>query len=85
MVENSQGSSPSVFIPLIREGGLKYEGVIYPSDKDVAEALKIISKSEYVKFPYNMIRFIPYGIVKALFKIFYPNLFKEFYFIVSSN
>lgn len=85
LVENSQGSSPSDFIQLIKEGGLKYEGEIYPNDNDIAEALKIISKSGYFKFPTNIIRFLPTRIIKFAYKKFRPNLFKEFYFTIASN
>jgi len=45
LVENSDGSSPEDFIPMITESGLRYKGTIKPSSDDAIYALKVFAKN----------------------------------------
>ncbi|WP_016732219.1 methyltransferase [Saccharolobus islandicus] len=44
-VENSEGSKPEDFIPMINNSGLKYEGVIWPNNNDIVTAFTISLKA----------------------------------------
>ena len=41
LVENSEGSSPEDFIPMITKSGLRFKGTIKPSSDDAIYALKV--------------------------------------------
>jgi Predicted SAM-dependent methyltransferases len=45
LVENSEGSSPEDFMPMITESGLRYKGTIKPSSEDAVYALKVLVKN----------------------------------------
>jgi Predicted SAM-dependent methyltransferases len=45
LVENSEGSSPEDFIPMITESGLRFKGIIKPSPDNAIYALKIHTKN----------------------------------------
>jgi len=45
LVENSEGSSPEDFIPMITEPGLRFKGTIKPSLDDAIYALKVLTKN----------------------------------------
>jgi len=45
LVENSEGSSPEDFIPMITESRLRFKGTIKPSPDDAIYALKVLAKN----------------------------------------
>jgi methylase of polypeptide subunit release factors len=45
LVENSEGSSPEDFIPMITKSGLRFKGTIKPCSDDAIYALKVLTKN----------------------------------------
>jgi len=45
LVENSEGSSPEDFIPMITESGLRFRGTIKLCSDDAIYALKVLTKN----------------------------------------
>jgi len=98
-VENSQGSSPDVFIPMIKNSGLKYMDTIYPTLHDMHYAINlnlqnyklILHKKKSLE---KIFSFLPDQLFKAILNAYlgafgYNSTFicnlSKFYFILSQN
>jgi len=70
-IENSQGSSPDVFIPIIKNSGLKYVNTIYPTISDINYAVNlnlqnykhVLRKKKSIK---KIFSFLPDQLFKAV-------------------
>jgi Methylase of polypeptide chain release factors len=73
LVENSEGSSPEDFIPMITESGLRYKGTIKPSSEDAVYALKVLVKNWAIEYTDDVSNGGFYRLIKRLVFIRSPN------------
>ena len=73
LVENSEGSSPEDFIPMITEPGLRFKGTIKPSSDDAIYALKVLTKNYANAYLINVNVGGFYRLTKSLIILKLPN------------
>jgi hypothetical protein len=73
LVENSEGSSPEDFIPMITESGLRYKGTIIPSSEDAIYALKVRVKNWAIEYLDDVSNGGFYRLIKQLIFLRSPN------------
>ena len=73
LAENSEGSSPEDFIPMITKSGLRFRGTIKPSPDDAIYALKILTKNYANAYLINVNVGGFYRLTKSLIILRLPN------------
>ena len=93
LVENSEGSDPKDFIPMIMQSNLKLKDIIYPDYDDIIYIYKLLISNYYNFYDSKIIGWLasiilkmPDVLLKAIAFTYPPHLlksFKKFYFIWS--